>query len=123
MALYNFMKKPDRKTQAGKPSSGARTTAKVAPATALRLSSDLRDRIDAWAGLQQDKPERAEAIRRLLLAGLKSERSKRPLSDTAAAKATELAGNTLDALGDKSATALEREQRKRRLLKGPKEFR
>jgi hypothetical protein len=113
------MKKTVRKAQAGKRSSAAGSE----PATALRLSIELCERIDAWAGIQQDQPDRAEAIRRLLLVGLKTERSKRPLGEKAAAKASELAGKTLDTLGDKSATALEREQRKRRLLKGPKEFR
>jgi hypothetical protein len=112
------MKKTVRKAQAGKRSSAASE-----PTTALRLSTELRERIDTWAGAQQDQPNRTEAIRRLLLVGLKTERSKRPLSEKAAAKASELAGKTLDTLGDKSATALEREQRKRRLLKGPKEFR
>ncbi len=55
--------------------------------------------------MQKDQPNRAEAIRRLLVVGLKTERSKRPLSEKAAAKATELAGKTLDTLGDESASA------------------
>jgi hypothetical protein len=40
-----------------------------------------------------------------------------------AAKAREMAGQTLDRLIDSSATDEERQTRKRRLLKGPKEFR
>jgi glutaredoxin len=40
-----------------------------------------------------------------------------------AAKAREMAGQTLDRLTDSSATDEERQTRKRRLLKGPKEFR
>ena len=71
----------------------------------------------------QELEDQRGAERRLLVVGLKTERTKRPLSEKAAAKATELAGKTLDTLGDISATADEREQRKRRLLKGPKEFR
>jgi hypothetical protein len=37
--------------------------------------------------------------------------------------AADLAGQVIDRLGDRSATSEERERRKRRLLKGPKEFR
>jgi hypothetical protein len=44
-------------------------------------------------------------------------------SPTATAKATDMAGDQIDKLGDASATAEERQTRKRRLLKGPKEFR
>jgi hypothetical protein len=40
-----------------------------------------------------------------------------------AAKAREMAGQTLDRLIDSSSTDEERQTRKRRLLKGPKEFR
>src|SRR5262247_1534931 len=40
-----------------------------------------------------------------------------------AAKAREMAGQTLDRLIDRSASEEERHTRKRRLLKGPKEFR
>jgi hypothetical protein len=32
----------------------------------LRASAELIARIDAWAGSQEDRPSRAEAIRRLL---------------------------------------------------------
>jgi hypothetical protein len=46
--------------------------------------------------------------------------SKRPKG---AAKAREMAGQTLDRLSEPSATNEERQTRKRRLLKGPKEFR
>jgi hypothetical protein len=41
----------------------------------------------------------------------------------AAAKAADMAGRQLDKLADASATDEERQQRKRRLLKGPKGFR
>jgi hypothetical protein len=34
--------------------------------SAIRLSSSLRAKIDAWARLQPDKPSRSEAIRRLV---------------------------------------------------------
>jgi hypothetical protein len=38
-------------------------------------------------------------------------------------KAADLAGEVIDRRADRSATLEERESRKRRLLKGPKEFR
>jgi hypothetical protein len=41
----------------------------------------------------------------------------------AAAKAAEMAAREIDRLADSSATNDERQQRKRRLLKGPREFR
>src|SRR5580704_7034976 len=44
-------------------------------------------------------------------------------SPKAAAKASDMAGQQIDRLGDTSATNEERQSRKRRLLKGPKEFR
>jgi hypothetical protein len=38
-------------------------------------------------------------------------------------KAAEMAGREIDRLGDQTATREERAQRKRRLIKGPREFR
>jgi hypothetical protein len=38
-------------------------------------------------------------------------------------KAAEMAGREIDRLGDQTATSRERAQRKRRLIKGPREFR
>jgi hypothetical protein len=111
------MTKSVRKAKPAARAAGKKENAVIA------LSPAMRAKVDAWAALQKDHPDHAEAVQRLLLAGLKSEKSRRPLSETAAAKASELAGHTLDQLGDTTATADEREQRKRRLLKGPKEFR
>jgi hypothetical protein len=44
-------------------------------------------------------------------------------ADYKAAKASEMAGQELDLLGDPSATDEERQLRKQRLIKGPEEFR
>ena len=41
------------------------------PVTAIRLSSDMREAVDHWAGKQEDQPSRSEAIRRLVEIGLK----------------------------------------------------
>jgi len=40
------------------------------PVTAIRLSSEFRAAVDAWAKSQNDKPPRSEAIRRLVQLGL-----------------------------------------------------
>jgi hypothetical protein len=93
------------------------------PVTAIRLSDDLRARVDAWAAKQHDEPGRSEAIRRLVELGLIDASPPAPTNKNAAAKASKLAGQMIDMLGDGSAPIEEREKRKRRLLKGPPEFR
>ena len=91
--------------------------------TAIRLSEDLRDSVDRWAARQPDKPGRSEAMRRLIERGLAASSSSRPHSPKARAKAAALAGETIDRHADQSASPAEQQSRKRRLLKGPKEFR
>lgn len=93
------------------------------PVTAIRLSNEMRGRIDAWAGGQADKPGRSEAIRRLVEMALASARPAPRRNKKAAAKASEMAGSMIDWLGDKSAPPEEQAKRKRRLVKGPSEFR
>ena len=97
--------------------------ARADPVTAMRLSSELRENVDAWAARQTDKPGRSEAIRRLVELGLAESQPMKRRSPKAASKAIDLAGQQIDKLADPSATAEERQQRKRRLLKGPGEFR
>ena len=93
------------------------------PVTAIRLSSELRENVDAWAARQTDKPDRSEAIRRLVELGLAGSQLMKRRSPKATSKAIDLAGQQIDKLADPSATAEEQQQRKRRLLKGPGEFR
>jgi hypothetical protein len=93
------------------------------PVTAIRLSRELRKTIDAWATRQEDKPARSEAIRRLVERGLRGTRPASPQNPRRASKAAEMAAHQIDKLGDASLTEEERGARKRRLLKGPKEFR
>jgi hypothetical protein len=54
---------------------------------------------------------------------LSDARSEDPIGHQAKAKASEMAGTATDKLDDQTATDDERASRKRRLLKGPKEFR
>ena len=79
--------------------------------------------LDAWARSQDDAPSRPEAIRRLLKATLANTAGAMSPRKRTAVKASEMAGSTLDRLGDKSAPADEQARRKRRLVKGPSEFR
>ena len=90
---------------------------------AFRLSKEKVGEVDAWAARQPDKPGRSEAIRRLVEMALAGSQPIKPRSPQAASQATELAAQQIDKLADPSATAEERHQRKRRLLKGPGEFR
>jgi hypothetical protein len=91
--------------------------------TAIRLPEDLRVRVEAWAAKLDDTPSRSEAIRRLVEIGLASIRTAKPIDKKSAAKAAGLAGEMVDYLSDHSIPADVRAKRKRRLLKGPSEFR
>ena len=92
------------------------------PLMTVRFSSELRESVDAWAAKQSDKPARPEAILRLIELGLETTRRRESLTNRAA-KASEMAAQAIDRLSDPSATDEERQIRKRRLIKGPKEFR
>jgi hypothetical protein len=78
--------------------------------------------IDRWRRQQPDKPGRTEAVRRLVDMALEGMPPTKQRSPQARSKAHDLASNQIDRLSDPSATDDERQQRKRRLLKGPKEF-
>jgi hypothetical protein len=93
------------------------------PVTTIRLGPDLRANVDTWAAKQTDKPSRSEAIRRLVELGLAGSRPMGQRSPKATSKASDMAAQQIDKLADSSATPDERQQRKRRLLKGPTEFR
>jgi len=48
------------------------------PARSVRLSDEIIERIEKWGAEQDDKPERSEAIRRLLELGLSVTDSPKP---------------------------------------------
>ena len=90
----------------------------------VRLHPDAMKSLDRWSAQQEDAPSRPEAIRRLVGMGLASMGpAATKTSRKAAARAAGLAGEMIDNLVDQSASADIREERKRRLLKGPPEFR
>jgi hypothetical protein len=81
--------------------------------------------IDAWIATSSDKTiSRAHAIRRLVALGLKVGATKPKQAPGARAdRAKELASKAIDKMGDPTAHPDERDQRRRRLTKGPEEFR
>ena len=110
-----------KKKKRGPPSQGGRKSAQL-----VRMDGSLTDAIDHWReNNQSDDLSRPEAIRRLVEIGLSKSSAKSRAAPPAspAAKAKELAATAIDRLADASAPADEKASRKRRLLKGPEEFR
>jgi hypothetical protein len=91
------------------------------PFSAIRLAPRLTE-IDKW-GEANGVTSRSEAIRRLLELGLAASQPLRRRNLESASKALDLAAQELDKLSDPSTSDEERKTRKRRLLRGPKEFR
>jgi len=84
----------------------------------------LVKKIETWAGQEGDT--RSTAIRRLVEIGLSASAEAHPMpqrSPKSALKASDMAAQQIDKMADSSATNEERHARKRRLLKGPGEFR
>jgi hypothetical protein len=108
-------KLPARKKR-GRPATGQD------PVSAIRLPPKLTTSIDKWAA-HNGAASRSQAIRRLVELGLASSRPIKQRSAKAAAKASDLAGRQIDKLADPAMPAEERHARKRRLIKGPREFR
>jgi hypothetical protein len=101
----------------GRPATGK------APTRTLRLTDEFIAEVDAWAAAQGDEPGRSEAIRRLVELGLTVKRKSAPTDPLRAARASELAAKAIDKIGDPAADPEEHAQRRRRLTKGPEEFR
>jgi hypothetical protein len=79
--------------------------------------------IDAWIAASNEKTlTRAHAIRRLVALGLNVKRIGK-LSDQQKNRAREMAGRAIDTMTDSAASLDDQIGRKRRLTKGPPEFR
>src|SRR3954447_22370801 len=93
----------------------------------VRLQPDALRAVDTWAARQHDTPSRPEAIRRLVETSLKMQgerpTAKRASGSAATKLSSEMASETINRLSDKSATMDEQARRRRRLIKGPSEFR
>jgi len=105
------------KKKRGRPATGKD------PITALRLPPTLLAAVEAWAKMQVDDPNRSEAIRRLVEIGLGGAKIARGQKRSDSPTARDLAAAQIDRLTDPAAPADEQAHRKRRLLKGPEEFR
>jgi hypothetical protein len=93
------------------------------PTVTVRLPRTVLDRVKIWSGRQREPLSRSKAVCSLIELGLTGAHIARPINKKAAAKASRLAGQMIDILNDESAPPDVREKRKRRLLKGPPEFR
>jgi hypothetical protein len=114
-----FMAKPIKALQRRR----NREAASLDPSVTVRLPQSVLDQIEFWSRRQRETVSRAKAICSLIELGLAGAQSVRPANKKAAAKASKLAGQMIDILDDDSAPPDVRAKRKRRLLKGPPEFR
>jgi hypothetical protein len=117
-AKQEFMKKaiPAKQKSVGRPATG------VTPMMGFRADPVIRASIVRWAENQPDMPTLSESIRRLVELGLTV--PARHISKPArAVRAAELAAIAIDKIGDPAAHPEEHAQRRRRLTKGPEEFR
>jgi hypothetical protein len=117
------VKKAIPKTVGGRrPGAGRPATGKD-PVRTMRLSDDFIAKVDAWATRQDGGATRSEAIRRLVELGLKAKAPVRPRKPGSRSRAQELARNVIEKMIDPTASPDERVRRRRRLTKGPLEFR
>jgi hypothetical protein len=80
--------------------------------------------VEHWAMSQKDQPPRSQAIRRLVELGLTVKAANgRATAEGQKLRAREMAGKTIEKIIDPAAPPEERIERKRRLTKGPAEFR
>jgi hypothetical protein len=86
------------------------------------LAEGLLDEIEAWSA-KNGTSSRSEAIRRLVELGLTGKTKGKQPSAARAHRAKELATNAIEKIMDPAAPPAERAQRRRRLTKGPSEFR
>jgi Arc/MetJ-type ribon-helix-helix transcriptional regulator len=109
--------KVHQKKKIGRPATGRD------PAVTVRLPPSVLDQVEDWAKQQDDQPKRSPAIRRLVELGLTVKMKAKQPSAGRANRAKELATKTIEKIIDPSAPPEERAQRRRRLTKGPSEFR
>jgi hypothetical protein len=107
----------DNQKKRGRPATG------TAPLVGVRMTPLQQDAIKGWAADQGDTPSLAEAIRRLVEIGLAGATTGRAKKSASSPKSSDLAAMQIDKLVDKTLPAEEQAVRKRRLLKGPSEFR
>jgi hypothetical protein len=107
-----------KKRGRGRPPTGGRREGVM-----VRLEPAQFDALDAWSAKQKPQPSRPEAIRRLLEIGLTVKTESGPTKRVRAARAAELAAEALASLSVGATDTAEQADRRRRLTKGPLEFR
>ena len=120
------MKKATAKTVGGRRPGAGRPATGRDPSRTFRLSDEFIATIEAWAAQQPDQPGRSAAIRRLVERGLsvRTKTSTSPRLRVAHAdRAKDLATKAIEKIIDPASPPEERAQRRRRLTKGPSEFR
>jgi hypothetical protein len=85
-----------------------------------RVPVEIVEQVDAWAA--SNAVTRSTAIGRLVELGL-TVKQPRKATVKSGARAAELAAKVIDSRADSAASPIERDERKRRLLKGPSAFR
>jgi hypothetical protein len=102
----------------GRPATGQGTLVGV------RLQPDDLSELDDWISEQDEPFTRPEAIRRLVEMGLKAQTPASPVSKPGRRlRARDLATTAIEKIIDPAAAPEEQAQRRRRLTKGPAEFR
>jgi hypothetical protein len=109
---------PAKQKSVGRPATG------VTPMMGFRAEPVLRAAIVRWAENQPDMPTLSEATRRLVELGLTVKTPARPVGKSGRRlRAEELAAKAVEKIIDPTAPPEERTKRRRRLTKGPPEFR
>jgi hypothetical protein len=104
------------KKRRGRPATGRD------PHVTSRMPQPLIDQVEAWASA--NGATRSEAFRRLVELALKVKTEAKPVSKPGRGlRAQELATMAIETIFDPTAPPEERAQRRRRLTKGPPEFR
>jgi hypothetical protein len=113
-----------KKTISAKQKSAGRPATGITPMMGFRAEPVIRAAIVRWAEKQPDMPTLSEAIRRLVEIGLKVKLVAKPAGKPGRRlRAQELAAKAIEGMIDPAAPPEERAQRRRRLTKGPLEFR
>jgi hypothetical protein len=103
------------KKKRGRPATGRD------PHVTSRMPPELIAEVEAWA--VTNETSRSDAFRRLVEIGLTVKAKSKQAPVDRASRARELAAKAIEKMGDPSATQEERVQRRRRLTRGPQEFR
>jgi hypothetical protein len=106
-----------------KPKKRGRPATGRDPMMGFRAAPELRASIVRWAENQSDVPTLSEATRRLVELGLTVKTKGHQSKESQKQRAREMAGAAIDRMTDVAANPDDQASRKRRLIKGPEEFR